>query len=901
MRFGSSRRLSRRGRVPESNFDPDFGRPDEKIFARPRGPKQLLNGSELRDKLREFAPLGTQIVLLTSMFVLFFGRSGWAVLATGALIASLLAVGASPAGAQPLSGAPNAEANNIPDQLAETKACVGDALGDQMFTDVSDAHAFKDGINCIAYYGITNGTGDGATFSPNDDVTRAEMAVFIARAADAAGVDLGDAMDEGFTDIGDIWQEAQDAINSLASKGMIPAGGEFRPGDAITRAEMATFLIGLLAEASSNVAIDSEGRIELGTGPFREPAVEARDQFDWFADARGAVPSGIDEAISALYELGVTMGTEQIAPSPPPPPRVLVTMATTVMISNPVFSDAADPSTTNPRAILNPQGSSLVSPQQLSFNDEGQATFSVNGLPDGASHQKQDKSDVDIWVQVLAPGAASGAPKPLNVNYDPHGTVNRGEMAEFITRALAHTPVRPAGVSAQYVGPSDEVVVSVRTETFEPVPNTTVDLFKTDTPGEDLAFNRDGSCNEVAKLDPNQYECEIDNVDLITGSDGDGRTALGGVDDGGTLVWAWTGETDEELDEDTNPYRLSISEAEASRPATQIAVGTEFIGTKAHQGASIPWTLQLLDKDGNPTNVWSSQACTTTASDRCTPVFVNDKGVELARKDTTVDANTPYSQFRVLDNTADTSDGAGTNSETFIGVFSTERSIDTNTNSDITVSVSPADEFIAADDRGASTRVTVSVTDQYGDPITGVKVQLATDRATPASQLIDGESTIRIANNRYLAVGSDGSYTFGYERSGIDTSESETLTATLEAWDHDGDAATAELTQTGTGNIEWAHEVTSGESGDDDQIVEFDKDTNTIFVDPAVGTDDDVLVMYYDSNDRFNITEDGATEAATYSLFEKALSKRTGYLLTWDINGAGARAVNGFTLTIPAS
>ena len=40
-----------------------------------------------------------------------------------------------------------------------------------------------DAINCIAYYGITQGTGDGSTYSPEQDVTRAQMAVFIARAA----------------------------------------------------------------------------------------------------------------------------------------------------------------------------------------------------------------------------------------------------------------------------------------------------------------------------------------------------------------------------------------------------------------------------------------------------------------------------------------------------------------------------------------------------------------------------------------------------------------------------------------------------------------------------------------------------------------------------------------------
>ena len=89
---------------------------------------------------------------------------------------------------------------------------------------MSDEHAFKDAINCIAYYGITNGTGDGSTYSPNDDVTRAEMAVFIARAAKVAGVDVGMGSG-GFSDIGDTWQEAQDAINGLASSGMIDSGG----------------------------------------------------------------------------------------------------------------------------------------------------------------------------------------------------------------------------------------------------------------------------------------------------------------------------------------------------------------------------------------------------------------------------------------------------------------------------------------------------------------------------------------------------------------------------------------------------------------------------------------------------------------------------------------------------
>ena len=251
-----------------------------------------------------------------------------------------------------------------------------------MFTDVSDMHAFKDAINCIAYYGITNGTGDGSTYSPNQEVTRAEMAVFIARAAEAAGVDLGDAMSAGFTDIGDVWAEAQDAINRLASKGVIASGGAYRPDDAVTRAEMATFLVGLLVKASPTVSTSSAGALQLaGTTPG---SVTTAADWNYFGDARSTMPAATDAEISALYELGITKGASAAAVQDP-------------------------------------------------------------------------------------------TKAPLDLNYEPAGTIDRGQMAAFITRALAHTSVRPAGVSAQYDG--TEVVVSVRDANFQPKSNVLVDVF----------------------------------------------------------------------------------------------------------------------------------------------------------------------------------------------------------------------------------------------------------------------------------------------------------------------------------------------------------------------------------------------------------------------------------------
>ena len=104
-------------------------------------------------------------------------RPGWVLLVVSALVASLFAV---PAAAIDDDSKPNAE--------AATSACVGDATGDMMFSDVSEGHAFRGDINCLAYYGVTIGYGDG-TFGPNNDVSNEEMVLFMERAAGIAGAD----------------------------------------------------------------------------------------------------------------------------------------------------------------------------------------------------------------------------------------------------------------------------------------------------------------------------------------------------------------------------------------------------------------------------------------------------------------------------------------------------------------------------------------------------------------------------------------------------------------------------------------------------------------------------------------------------------------------------------------
>ena len=755
------------------------------------------------------------------------------------------------------------------------------------------------------------------------------MAVFIARAAEVAGVSLGSGSG-GYSDIGDIWQEAQDAINGLASKGMIPSGGEFRPADDVTRAEMATFMVGLLVEGAPNVAIDQDGDIQIGIGgSAAEPA-------DWFADARAAVPRDNDEEISALYELGVTKGASAVPGGQPPPDVLVSTYVHPILFRDVNADDVLD-------RIRSPQGAAQSNPIPLTLDSDGKRTFSIAGLIDLAPVVESDKYEVDIRVQhFTSPRGRVGDNPALPYNYEPDGTVNRGQMAAFITRALAHTQARPAGITAQFVKADLQVVVSVRDENFAPMPNVVVDLFRIDIPGLDLAFRGDGSCGEVSQMDPTAttgYVCEIDGTDHSTGGGGDVRVPLGEGDDGGTTVWIWTGDDEDTVDEDTERFELTISEDEAKKGPAQISVTTEHGGEKAHLGSSVLYTVQVENEDGEAVSGYSSKL-----------VFVNGDGDELPeyRTDAAVPA-TATGQFAVADGTAmpppyrdaegapvvdDDNDPVLADGP---GIFSTEDGVIDVT--DIFVKVEPAAEFAVVDDRGAINRATVTVTDQYGDPISGIRVQLL------SRDLDDANDLTMIASNRYFTVDRDGSFTFGYERDGK-VSSTETLVARISAFDHDGDDGVDEdedgvpdvadttldlvtnvvlvdsnpddadapfilpealpeaLQGAGSATVEWAT-VVAGVDDDETTVVQqiraFDTETDTIFV----GTNSNVRQLRYDSNDRFNINlpedddgENPANAAATYAAFERTLSKDMGYTLTWEINGRGSRATNEFNLVV---
>ena len=136
------------------------------------------------------------------------------------------------------------------------------------------------------------------------------------------------------------------------------------------------------------------------------------------------------------------------------------------------------------------------------------------------------------------------------------------------------------------------------------------------------------------------------------------------------------------------------------------------------------------------------------------------------------------------------------------------------------VSVKSAADYVAAAGRGASNRATVTVADQYGDPLPGSRVWLTTS----LTEEVDGETVAlyQIGGGRSFAVGRDGSYTFGYEREG-DGGATEELTA---HWDHDGDTCSS-TDIANTAFTSWNVHLNNDADDDNDVTWNHDDDGDT--------------------------------------------------------------------------
>ncbi len=231
-------------------------------------------------------------------------RRQTAVLTALALVASVLVA------------VPVAAADDPPkaDYEATFSACVGGAAGDAGFTDVPSGHENAGDINCIAYYGITQGT-SATTYSPFMSVTREHMALFLTRLAGLVDIDMAsDPDDAGFTDIGELSAESQTAINQLADLGITQGTSTttYSPEDSVKRGHMALFIARLMDQMDPM----ADGETEYGYTPEEVVDVPDGDDADEepdktvqspFTDLQSSTKEAYD-AITALWELGVASG-----------------------------------------------------------------------------------------------------------------------------------------------------------------------------------------------------------------------------------------------------------------------------------------------------------------------------------------------------------------------------------------------------------------------------------------------------------------------------------------------------------------------------------------------------------------------------------------------------------------
>lgn len=167
---------------------------------------------------------------------------------------------------------------------------------DSGFPDTGDAGVHATSVDCLAAYGLTQGTQAG-TYEPAGTVRRWQMALFIGRLAAAAD----DQLDElslptpgptSFTDVGDLSSEARDAISVLNQLGVARGVTRTRyaPFERVTRAQMASFINRL------------QGAIQQALGGDPDGFTTTQD---FFTDDDGSTHEG---NINGIASVGITTG-----------------------------------------------------------------------------------------------------------------------------------------------------------------------------------------------------------------------------------------------------------------------------------------------------------------------------------------------------------------------------------------------------------------------------------------------------------------------------------------------------------------------------------------------------------------------------------------------------------------
>ena len=493
--------------------------------------------------------------------------------------------------------------------------------------------------------------------------------------------------------------------------------------------------------------------------------------------------------------------------------------------------------------------------------------------------------------------------------FSPGGLVTRAQMAAFITRMLAHTVARPAGLTMQasalsVAGTSDslgdvDLVVSLRDSIHMAVADESVDVFSSSNAGD--AFGSDGRCSadEVLRLGDGTGVCEIEVSDGQTDSDGD--VEITGQFGASATVWAWAGDVGDRFDvDDTVSASLEIT---VTKPATKLRVTDDMAvnATAVQFGDRVTFVVQVVDDDGNPVatkDVSVTVAANTTVASGAAGAGEQTSGVTNTHK--TDDSGRIELSYRQTDPRTSGSDHGGDRAwlDLDISYSGTDYELEDKTTlkkakdpdgamvgdaavvwrdgtpvaTTLTLAQAVSFHEASGSGSGASNTVTATLVDQYGDPVSRQRVEFTSDdvdgigakaaaAGAPAVLVFDTSS-----GGPRLFVDADALLTRTTNRRGVasltynrDSSDGgiETILAEVKI----GSGATAKTIEAERAYHYWAEEPGVGDSASG-RLVASDTDNNLLVL---AGTG--VWLVKYDSNDQFT-TPDGAS---TLSAFETDL------------------------------
>jgi len=652
-----------------------------------------------------------------------------------------------------------------PANEATFSACPDNAdIPDAGFSDIPTGSFFDDAVNCLKYYTVTTGSTP-TTYEPAADVTRAQMALFLARSAAAAGVVLkASPPDAGFTDISELSVEAQLAINALADAGIVKGktATTFEPAQTVWRQQMALFLTRFLDEAI--------------VGPGGVKLADAATTGSAFTDL-GATTVEASKAINQAWDLGIAAGT-------------------------------------------------------------------------------------------------------TTTTFDPVGNVNRGQMSLFLTRTYAHANTRPAGINIQ-ADPTDgndfgpaaasleyDVAVTARTAAFLPLPNTVVDQWNFENwKGATLStpFKTDGTCNIAGDTDTQIYQgdgganpCELEVSDLVLDGDGNYTDDRDAYTPSTYDLYAWTGATGTEFDVDTTAYSM-VTVAPTSIASTYTFKVDSTTGN-VNYGDTVTWTIQVVDADGDAfaqagwtfdlKDSWKiREGGVVVDSGSMNPVttLTSDAAGVATYTKTYTDPDKDENNKTVYDLQIADAALAGPLAAAMNPITWNDK---TPVADSVTVST-PTKYLIVKDPAPTSNSATALVLDQYGDPISGVEVNLTSNRGNG----LDGGNTV--------TTGSNGKATINYQWTAVDASR-ETIDA--DVW-LDGIVG-GTLLFTDDVEFYWVYKAVTTDMTAGDQTIEVKDTANKSLVARRL-SDNEFTLWTWKTNDTFRINGVLTTQA----LFETEIAK----------------------------